>query len=84
MPIENPSCDTAGRLWHAVQTRDRAQDGTFVYGVRTTGIYCRPSCPSRPARRENVTFHADWTAAEAAGLRACLRCRPRAGTERKS
>ncbi|WP_429006857.1 Ada metal-binding domain-containing protein [Roseixanthobacter psychrophilus] len=84
MPIEDFSRDGAGALWHAVQTRDRTQDGAFVYGVRTTGIYCRPSCPSRPARRENVTFHADWAEAEDAGLRACLRCRPRAGPEPKS
>lgn len=84
MPIEDFSRDIAGALWHAVQTRDRTQDGAFVYGVRTTGIYCRPSCPSRLARREHVTFHADCIAAEDAGLRACLRCRPRAGTQAKA
>jgi AraC family transcriptional regulator of adaptative response/methylated-DNA-[protein]-cysteine methyltransferase len=47
-----------------------------VYSVRTTGVYCRPSCPSRPARRENVAFHDNCGAAEAAGFRACLRCKP--------
>ena len=49
--------------WSAVRRRDRAADGSFVYAVRTTGVYCRPSCASRLARRENVTFHA--TCAEA-------------------
>ena len=63
-------------LWGALGRRDRAFDGRFVYSVRTTGVYCRPSCPARPARRENVAFHASPAAAEAAGFRACLRCRP--------
>lgn len=62
--------------WAAVLERDAAQDGRFVYSVRTTGVYCRPSCPSRRARPENVAFHADCAAAEAAGFRACKRCRP--------
>lgn len=62
--------------WAAVVRRDRAADGTFVYSVRTTGIYCRPSCAARLARRENVAFHIDCAAAERAGFRACKRCRP--------
>ncbi len=62
--------------WAAVLARDAGQDGRFVYSVRTTGVYCRPSCPSRRARPENVAFHADCAAAEAAGFRACKRCRP--------
>lgn len=62
--------------WAAVERRDRAADGRFVYGVRTTGVFCRPSCPSRPARRENVSFHVDGEAARAAGFRACKRCKP--------
>lgn len=62
-------------MWTAVRTRDAAQDGRFVYGVATTGIYCRPSCASRQPRRENVRFFADVEAAEAAGFRACRRCR---------
>ena len=62
--------------WDAVRRRDRAADGTFVYAVRTTGVYCRPSCPARPARRENVTFHAAPADAERAGFRSCRRCRP--------
>jgi len=63
--------------WVAVTTRDRAADGTFVYAVKTTGIFCRPSCASRPARRENVVFYRAPEAAEAAGYRACKRCRPK-------
>ena len=62
--------------WAAVQRRDAKADGKFFYSVRTTGVYCRPSCPSRPARRENVAFHASCEAAERAGFRPCKRCRP--------
>lgn len=62
--------------WAAVQHRDAKADGEFFYSVRTTGVYCRPSCPSRPARRENVAFHASCEAAERAGFRPCKRCRP--------
>jgi AraC family transcriptional regulator of adaptative response/methylated-DNA-[protein]-cysteine methyltransferase len=62
--------------WSAVRRRDRAADGAFVYAVRTTGVYCRPSCASRQARRENVTFHATCADAERAGFRPCKRCRP--------
>jgi AraC family transcriptional regulator of adaptative response/methylated-DNA-[protein]-cysteine methyltransferase len=62
--------------WTAVQTRDRGADGVFYYSVRTTGVYCRPSCGARPALRANVAFHASCAAAEAAGFRPCLRCKP--------
>jgi AraC family transcriptional regulator of adaptative response/methylated-DNA-[protein]-cysteine methyltransferase len=62
--------------WQAVLARDRAADGRFVTGVLSTGIYCRPSCAARHPKRENVRFFADGAAARAAGLRACLRCRP--------
>jgi AraC family transcriptional regulator of adaptative response/methylated-DNA-[protein]-cysteine methyltransferase len=61
-----------------VQRRDRAADGTFVYSVRTTGVYCRPSCAARLPRRENVIFHATSAEAERAGFRPCKRCRPNA------
>jgi AraC family transcriptional regulator of adaptative response/methylated-DNA-[protein]-cysteine methyltransferase len=64
--------------WAAVTRRDPAAD--FFYSVRTTGVYCRPACPSRLARRENVAFHASCEAAEQAGFRACKRCRPNATT----
>lgn len=64
--------------WQAVEARDARFDGSFVYAVRSTGIYCRPSCPSRRPRRPHVTFFALPEAAERAGFRSCLRCRPRA------
>jgi len=67
---------TDDERWASVQRRDAAADGQFVYSVATTGVYCRPSCPSRAARRENVRFHPDGQAAQTAGFRACLRCRP--------
>jgi len=63
--------------WQAVQARDRGADGAFVYAVRSTGIYCRPSCPSRKPRREQVVFFPIPEAAEQQGFRACQRCRPR-------
>ncbi|QJE03304.1 bifunctional DNA-binding transcriptional regulator/O6-methylguanine-DNA methyltransferase Ada [Massilia forsythiae] len=62
--------------WAAVCARAGAADGAFFYSVRTTGVYCRPSCPSRTPRRGNVAFHASRGDAEAAGFRPCLRCRP--------
>jgi AraC family transcriptional regulator of adaptative response/methylated-DNA-[protein]-cysteine methyltransferase len=62
--------------WEAVQQRDAHADGSFYYSVRTTGVYCRPSCASRPARRENVAFHTSCAEAERAGFRPCKRCRP--------
>jgi AraC family transcriptional regulator, regulatory protein of adaptative response / methylated-DNA-[protein]-cysteine methyltransferase len=65
--------------WEAVLARDAAADGAFVYAVRTTGIYCRPSCPSRKPRRQSVAFYPGPDAAEIAGFRECKRCRPRAG-----
>lgn len=63
--------------WRAVSTRDKRADGTFVFAVRTTGIYCRPGCGSRLPRRENVELHDTTDEAEAAGFRACKRCRPK-------
>jgi len=62
--------------WSAVIARDRSADGSFVTGVLTTGIYCRPSCAARHPRRENVRFFATGAEAAATGLRPCLRCRP--------
>ena len=62
--------------WAAFEARDRAQDGRFVGAVRTTGIYCKPSCPARHPKREHVEFFAAPAEARAAGYRACLRCRP--------
>jgi AraC family transcriptional regulator of adaptative response/methylated-DNA-[protein]-cysteine methyltransferase len=71
----SPGLDTKA-AWHAVRTRDPSSDGAFVYGVVTTGVFCRPSCRSRPAKRENVRFFSSGDAAEHAGFRACLRCTP--------
>lgn len=70
-----PPCDDDAR-WAAVCARDVRADGHFVYAVSTTGVYCRPSCGSRAARRENVRFHANPAEAERAGFRACKRCHP--------
>jgi methylphosphotriester-DNA--protein-cysteine methyltransferase len=69
------SDDDAG--WEAVRQRDRGADGVFFCAVRTTGVYCRPSCAGRP-HRENVTFYATAAEAERAGFRPCKRCRPAA------
>lgn len=71
--------DSTGRndwKWHAVQNRMGEFDGILFFAVRTTGIFCRPSCSSRPAKRENVVFFDAASVAEAAGFRACLRCKP--------
>ena len=73
---QRAAATVADPRWAAVQARDAAADGQFFYAVRTTGVYCRPSCGARPARPENVTFHATTADAEAAGFRACKRCKP--------
>src|SRR5215471_18555759 len=65
------------QYWRAVTKRDRTFDGRFVYGVLTTGVYCRPSCGARMPLRKNVRFYASPEEAERDGLRACLRCRPK-------
>ena len=65
------------RRWDSVVARDTAHDGEFVFAVSSTGVYCRPSCPARRPRRENVKFFSRPDQAEQAGFRACLRCRPR-------
>src|SRR6202789_3528822 len=66
----------AGKAWQQVLARDTSADGQFVYAVKSTGIYCRPSCPSRRPERKNVSFFPNTATAEAAGFRACLRCEP--------
>jgi AraC family transcriptional regulator, regulatory protein of adaptative response / methylated-DNA-[protein]-cysteine methyltransferase len=68
------------QLWKAVLTRDSQFDGSFVFAVSSTGIYCRPSCPARRPRRERVSFFSLPQAAEQAGFRACKRCRPQEQT----
>src|SRR5438105_2759219 len=72
--IPLPNSDEA---WRAVEQRDQRFDGRFVYAVKSTRIYCRPSCPSRRPGRTRVTFYPAPAAAEQAGYRACRRCRPR-------
>ena len=67
--------------WDAVVSKDKRADGRFFFSVGTTGVYCRPSCPARLARRKNVAFHLSCEAAEAAGFRACKRCRPREASQ---
>ncbi|HYE00106.1 MAG TPA: bifunctional DNA-binding transcriptional regulator/O6-methylguanine-DNA methyltransferase Ada [Alphaproteobacteria bacterium] len=67
---------TEDERWAAIQARDSRADGAFVFAVVTTGIYCRPSCPARHAKRTNIRFYPDCAAAEAAGFRACKRCTP--------
>jgi len=75
-PVEPDAWATDDARWNAVVSRDVRADGAFFYGVRTTGVFCRPSCASRLPRRENVAFFDDADAARAAGLRECKRCRP--------
>src|SRR5260221_8826341 len=72
-----PNRMTNPELWNAVLARDASRDGSFVFAVRSTGIYCRPSCPARRPRREQVSFFQIPEAAEQAGFRACRRCHPR-------
>jgi AraC family transcriptional regulator of adaptative response/methylated-DNA-[protein]-cysteine methyltransferase len=68
--------ESRDEFWTAVLSKDRTYDGQFVFAVSSTHIYCRPSCPSRRPKRENVSFFALPAAAEKAGFRACLRCHP--------
>jgi len=68
--------------WQAVLDRDPSRDGEFLFAVSTTGVYCRPSCPARRPRRENVQFFRKPEHAEMAGFRACLRCRPKSAGDR--
>ena len=75
-PIQNISAHAAARYWRATLARDSRADGSFVLGVRSTHIYCRPSCPARRPLRRNVTFFRTKEEAEKGGFRPCLRCRP--------
>src|SRR6476660_1483067 len=77
----NPMPTTVDSHWKAVLDRDATQDGRFVFAVSSTGIYCRPSCPSKRPRRENVSFFRRPPDAASAGFRECLRCRPKASAE---
>src|SRR4030095_10099809 len=75
MPQTAQILNSAAR-WNAVLARDRGADGLFVYAVSSTGVYCRPSCPSRRPRRDRVSFYETTADARQAGFRACRRCRP--------
>lgn len=72
-PVDSPQSDES--RWLAVQARNKAADGSFIYAVKTTGVYCSPSCASRQPKRENVVFFATAEEAQAAGFRPCKRCR---------
>jgi len=76
MKNASPSVNADEPRWQAVMRRDRLADGAFVFGVLTTGVYCRPSCPARRPLRRNVRFFTSPNEAEKSGLRACLRCKP--------
>ena len=73
---QTPDYGSDSARWDAVQGRDGRADGLFYYSVRTTGVYCRPSCGARPALRRNVAFHDTREDAERAGFRPCQRCKP--------
>ncbi len=75
MDLDHDAC------YRAILTRDARFDGRLFFGVRTTGIYCRPVCPVRTPRRENVQFYVSAAAAQEAGFRPCLRCRPETAPE---
>lgn len=77
METRNLKFKPSGDLWRAVQARDAAFEGDFVYAVKTTGIYCLNTCPSRRPHSENVLYFESATEAEASGYRPCKRCRPR-------
>ena len=77
MTVTMPNVMNNPELWNAVLARDASRDGNFVFAVRSTGIYCRPSCPARRPKREQVSFFSLPEAAERAGFRACKRCHPR-------
>ncbi|HEU4537028.1 MAG TPA: Ada metal-binding domain-containing protein, partial [Polyangiaceae bacterium] len=75
MDLDQDAC------YRAVQARDARFDGRIFGGVTTTGVYCRPVCPARLPRRENMVFYPSAAAAQAAGFRPCLRCRPETAPE---
>ncbi len=83
-PVSLNPAAAADSRWEAVVERNPRFDGVLFYGVRTTGVYCRPSCPARRPRRENVRFFFAPAAAERAGFRACKRCRPGAASSADS
>src|SRR5579863_570345 len=83
MSALNTKTKSADPRWDAVVARDARKDGQFVFAVSSTGVYCRPSCAARRPRRENVQFFTRPEAAEQAGFRACLRCRPKSASGKR-
>jgi AraC family transcriptional regulator of adaptative response/methylated-DNA-[protein]-cysteine methyltransferase len=77
LSMNMPATTNNPEMWDAVVSRDASRDGSFVFAVKSTGIYCRPSCPARRPRRNQVSFFRLPEAAEQAGFRACRRCHPR-------
>lgn len=80
---ENKAYDAENRRWHAIANREQAADGSFYYGVRTTGVFCRPSCSSRLPNRENVEYFISSKEAQSAGYRPCKRCKPTGNSKNK-
>src|ERR1700752_507833 len=81
----NPAMDMDRiACYRAISTRDARFDGRLFVGVKTTGIYCRPICPARTPKRENVVFFPSAAAAQEAGFRPCLRCRPEISPDLRS
>lgn len=76
MPKSKPLSVADDPRWARVIARDKTADGRFWYSVSTTGVYCRPSCPSRTANPENVQLHDSLQSAKATGFRPCRRCNP--------
>ena len=74
--VTNVSRLDADTAWAAFMRRDRRWDGSVIGAVKTTGIYCKPSCPAKRPKRENVEFFATGAEASAAGYRSCMRCKP--------
>ena len=81
--LTDPAFSSDGQRWKAILARDQRADGAFLYAVRSTGVYCRPTCSSRLPQRENVVFFTSSSAAEAAGFRPCKRCSPRDASARE-
>jgi AraC family transcriptional regulator of adaptative response/methylated-DNA-[protein]-cysteine methyltransferase len=78
----NPTYDSDEARYRAFAARDAKADGRFIVGVKTTGIYCRPTCPAKSAKRANIEFFNDIASARRAGYRACLRCKPDDASQR--
>src|SRR5713226_6202548 len=77
---KNPAVTADAEKWKAIVERDETKDGLFVFGVRSTGIYCKPSCPARHPNPEQVVFFSQSDEAERSGFQACKRCNPRDAT----